>query len=242
MPSIGIIVALPDEARTLVRRRLGFDGLLELPEGHWLNVSGAGHARAREAASRLMERNVGGLMSWGCAAGIACHLRPGQLVLPEFILGEDGREHATDSTWRGRLSASLPAGFRAHGGLLTESTRVVATRAAKAALRAATGGIAADMESAAIARVAHAGNVPFLAVRAIADPAAMDFPSAVSLALNPRGDVRMTALLGQLARHPRQIGELIVLGRAFGAAMRTLTRVRRAAGPGFRFTAPPESR
>lgn len=242
VPPIGIVAALPAEARTVVRRRLEFESLLELPEGHWLTVSGAGPERAHEAASRLMEHNVEGLMSWGCAAALAHHLRPGHLVLPEVVLDEEGHGHAVDLDWRRRLSTSLPSGLLSHGGHLVESARVVGTRAAKASLYASTGAIAVDMESAAIARVARDRCVPFLAVRAIADPAAMDFPGAVSRTLNPRGDVRRVALLGQLARHPWQIGELIALGRAFGAALRTLHQVRRVAGPDFRFTAPPEPR
>ena len=242
VPPIGIVVALPAEARTVVRQRLEFESLHKLPGGHWLTVSGAGPENAHGAASRLLDHNVEGLMSWGCAAAIAHHLLPGQLVLPEVVLDEEGHAHAADSAWLRRLSASLPSGLLSHGGHLMESARVVGTRAAKASLHTSTGAIAVDMESGAIARIARARCVPFLAVRAIADSAAMDVPRAVSRALNPRGDVRTAVLLAQLALHPLQIGELIALGRAFGAALRTLYQVRRAAGSDFRFIAPPEPR
>jgi adenosylhomocysteine nucleosidase len=233
------VVALPAEGRTVIRQRLTFDTLQELPGGHWLTVSGAGPGRAGEAANRLLDREVDGLVSWGCAAATVHHLRPGHLILPALILGENGESHPADPAWRARLSIRMPEELVSHAGPLRESATVVPTHAAKTAIHAATGSIAVDMESGAIARTALANNLPFLAIRAIADPAAMDFPGAVSRALNPRGDVRILTLLAQLARHPREAGELIALGRAFGAALRTLHRVRRAAGPDFGFTARP---
>ena len=235
MPLIGIVVALPAEARSVARQRLAFDSLHELPGGHWLAVSGAGPERAEAAAGRLLDRQVGALLSWGCCAAIAGHLRPGHLLLPEQIHGEDGLSHPTDPAWRERLTARLPAQVTHHGGALRESGRVVASHAEKAALHQATGCLAIDMESGAIARTAASRQLPFLAIRAIADPAAMNFPAAVTRTLNPRGDVRLAALLGQIARHPAQIGELLALGQAFGAAMRTLRQIRQATGPDFSF-------
>jgi adenosylhomocysteine nucleosidase len=236
--AIGFVVALPAEARSVTRRRPGFDSLIRLPDGHWLTVSGAGPARAHAAALRLTEQKVSALVSWGCAAALAGHLQPGHLVLPERILGEQGDEHRIDGDWRERLAIRLPGKVMHLGGALIESSRVVSSRTEKLALHARTGGMALDMESAAVARAASHHNLPFLIVRAIADPAHLDFPEAVSLSLNPRGDVRMTQLLGHLARRPGQIGELLALGRAFGAALDTLHRVRRAAGQDFGFLPP----
>jgi adenosylhomocysteine nucleosidase len=115
---------------------------------------------------------------------------------------------------------------------------VVGTRTEKASLQQQTGAVAVDMESGAIARRARAHNLPFLAVRAIADPAMMDFPGAVTRSLNPRGDVRILELLSHIARRPREIPDLIRLGQAFGAAVRTLQQVRQHAGPDFSFTPP----
>lgn len=233
MRSIGIVVALPAEARSVVRQRLRFDALHELSGGHWLAVSGAGPERAQAAAQRLIDREVQALISWGCAAAIIGRLRPGHLVLPDAILSADGQSHAADKAWRERLSRTMPVHVVPHAGQLRESPRVISTRQEKSALHQLTGAIAVDMESAAVARVAGSRQLPFLAIRAIADPAAMDFPLAVTRALNPRGDVRMASLLGHLARQPAQVGELISLGRAFGAALRTLRQVRQAAGPDF---------
>lgn len=238
MPSIGIVVALPAEARSVVQQRLGFESLHELPEGHWLTVSGAGPAAAEKAAIRLIEREVKALISWGCAAAITPELTPGHLILAAHIHGEDGQLHSTDPAWRQRLAANLPPQLQSHSGGIQESRRVIVTRSEKIALQKKTGAVAADMESAAIARKASAHSLPFLVVRTIADSATMDFPAAVTRALNPRGDVRMLELLGHIARRPSEIPDLIRLGQAFGAAVRTLHQVRKHAGSDFSFTAP----
>ena len=235
MPPIGIIVALPAEARSIVRQRLRFDSVQMTDDGHWLAVAGAGPERARAAAETLLKRDVQGLVSWGCAAGLAGHLAPGHLVLAEHVVGETGRQHFTDPHWRERLSSRLSRDIAQHVLPIRESRDVVSTRAEKADLHQSGGHVALDMESVAIGRVAEAQGLPFLVVRAIADHAEMDFPQAVIRALNPRGDVRLPALLGQLARHPAELGALMALGRAFGAAMNTLHHVRSAAGADFGF-------
>lgn len=234
MHAIGLVVALPAEARSLTRQKTDFDSLIRMPDGHWLMVSGAGPERAEAAARRLLQQNVLGLMSWGCAAALAGHLKPGHLMLPDHILDRDGTPHATDPTWRSRIAASLPSGIHHHRGTLVESAEVVTEHAEKQSLRLRTDGVAVDMESAAVARVATAEGIPFSSVRTIADPLNMSFPNAVTIAMNPRGDVRLAVLLGHLVRHPGETGSLIALGRAFGAAVKTLHRVRHAVGDDFR--------
>jgi adenosylhomocysteine nucleosidase len=238
MQPLGFVIALPAEARSLMRRRAGFGDLVQLPEGHWLAVSGAGPEHARQAVSRLLERKVAALVSWGCAAALAPRLRPGELVVPERLLGADGIEHAVDAEWRRRFTRALSPALPTIAGTLLESPRIVAGRVEKQALYAATGGVAVDMESAAVVRAAAARGLPFLAVRAIADPAAMALPEAVAIALNPRGDVRLGALLRHLLGHPAQIAELTRLGRAFGSAVATLHRARSLSGPDCCFAPP----
>lgn len=233
MPRIGFITALPAEAGSLHRRRPGFDGLAELPGGHLLTVSGTGPDHARRAAARLLDHGVSALVSWGCAAALDARLKPGDLALPERILGTDGRAHATHAEWRGRVIAALPSDLPTVAGALAESPEIVADGAAKQALYAVTKALAVDMESAAIARVAEARGLPFLAVRAIADSASMALPRAVSLALTPRGDVRFAILLTQVLSQPGQILELLSLGRAFGAAMASLRLARSRMGHDF---------
>ncbi len=239
MKSIGFIVALPAEAGSLGRRRIGFNDLVELPEGHWLTVSGTGRDHAFKAAARLVELGVAALVSWGCAAALDPRLRPGALVLPKSILGAAGGEHAIDTEWRGRLARALSQTLPIHAGALIESEWIIPSGVEKQALFAGTGAVAADMESAAVARAAHSRGLPFLAVRTIADSAAMRLPDAVTAALSPRGDIVLAKLLSHSLRHPAQFIELARLSRAFGAATATLRRVRNLSGADCCFTPPP---
>ena len=81
------------------------------------------------------------------------------------------------------------------------------------------------MESFAIAKVAQAHSLPFLPVRAIADPRTMDLPKAVSHGLNDQGEVELSKLLLYLLWHPTELPGLIALGLHFSAAQKTLKEV-----------------
>ncbi|MGX2041255.1 phosphorylase family protein [Methylocaldum sp. MU1018] len=238
MKSIGFIVALPAEARTLVRRRAGFDCLLQLPEGHWLTVSGTGPNHAQIAASRLLERNVEALVSWGCAAALDPALRAGDLALPERIVTPEDVEHAVCPDWHERVRQALAPALSVAAGPLLGSPEIIASSAEKRMLHSAKGAIAVDMESAAVAAAARARGVPFLAIRAIADPAGMTLPRSVAVAVDERGDVSLSKLLKYASRHPGEFVALARLGKAFDAAANTLRRTARLLGPDFRLSPP----
>jgi adenosylhomocysteine nucleosidase len=240
--SVGFIVALPEEARSLVRRRVRFDDLVRLEGGHCLAIAGTGPEHARQAALRLIDLGASALVSWGCAGALDPCLSPGDLIIPERILGADGRMENVDTDWRDRLLRTLSPTLPTRGSILAESPHLVPGPAEKQALFAATGASAADMESAAIARTAATRGLPLLAVRAIADSAAMALPEAVVVALSPRGDVRLPKLLSYSFRHPAQFIELARLGRAFRAAMTTLRRVRALTGTNSCLPPPPAGR
>ena len=165
MQSIGILVALPDEARTLIRRRLSFESLTPLPQGHWLAVSGAGPDAAERHAQTLVAKGVCGLISWGCAAALHEALAPGSLLLPGHILSDRGESHRADPEWHARVKAVLELQHAPRTEILIESPKVVASSAEKESLHQASGAYSVDMESAAVARVAATRNLPFLVVR-----------------------------------------------------------------------------
>jgi adenosylhomocysteine nucleosidase len=234
---LGFVTALPAEGRTLSRRRLGYDCLHRLPSDHWLSVSGTGPANARQAASRLIERGAAALVSWGCAAALDSGLRSGDLILASRILGADGAEYAADAAWRTRIERALSAELTVAAGTLAESAAIVASAADKRALRSATGAVAVDMESAAVAAAAESSGLPFLAVRAVADSASMKLPRSVLVAIDARGAVSLPKLLSYSLVHPAEFVELARLGRAFGAAMKTLGLVADGLGPDLSFFA-----
>jgi hopanoid-associated phosphorylase len=198
--------------------------------------SGASPERARAEAARLLAEGATGLVSFGLAGGLAPDLRPGDLLLPEAVLSPQGRSMPTDPAWRERLRDLLErGGLHTTGGALVGSEQVVATVAAKRSLRAATGAAAADMESHAVAAIASAAGLPFLALRAIADPHDRVVPQAALEALRADGHVRLLATLGGVIREPGQLIALLPLGRDAAAALATLRRAARLAGTALGF-------
>lgn len=236
MNAVGFVIALPAEARTLVRRRVHFDELVELPGGHRLIVSGTGPAHAQNAAAQLLEHKVDALVSWGCAAALAPSLNAGDLVLPDHVLAPDGNRHAVCPAWHERVRKTLAPASRISTGPLLGNPEIVASAAEKRQLHVTKGAVAVDMESAAVASVATTYGLPFLAIRAIADSADMNLPNAVTAAVDSRGDVKLPTLLSHALAHPAEFVALASLGKAFYAAANTLRRAAHRLGPDLSLT------
>ena len=108
-PLLGIIAALPAEARTA--------GVGEVPAGQAVDVAehvlsircGIGRARAERAARDLVGAGAVALLSWGTAAAVSRDLDHGDLVLPLEVLSRDGNRFSVDHQWRHRLAEILAA-------------------------------------------------------------------------------------------------------------------------------------
>lgn len=172
----------------------GLDGAASV-----LVVAGAGPARAEAAARRLIAAGATALVSWGAAAGLAPAVAPGALLLPSRVIAADGTIHVVDPDWHGRAVARMgPAGGA--GASLAETVALLDHPAAKAALHRETGAVAGDMESAAVARVAHEHGAPLLVVRAVLDPASVAVPLAWARAVGADGRVRARRVAAALLR------------------------------------------
>jgi adenosylhomocysteine nucleosidase len=90
---------------------------------------------------------------------------------------------------------------------------------------------AVDMESAAVGKAAARAGVPFLVIRAIADPAQTVLPTSALRALDAEGQLQRFALLASLLKHPKDILGLWRLAEHFRAARTTLLAVVTAVGP-----------
>jgi adenosylhomocysteine nucleosidase len=218
--AVGVVTGLRAEARCLRRLNLR------------IACTGGSSERARTEAARLVSEGAARLVSFGLAGGLAPELRPGDLLLPDTIRSPDGRSMPTDPAWRERLNALFVAGgLRTTSGALAGSERIVATVADKRALLEATGAIAVDMESHEVAAVASAAGIPFVVIRAIADPYDRVIPQAALEMLRPDGRVRVHGVLGGVIRQPGQLIALLRLGRESAAALATLPRAALLAGP-----------
>jgi hopanoid-associated phosphorylase len=205
--------------------------LAVLADGTLLAVNGMGCAAAAAGASALVGAGAGALLSFGLAGGLDPGLKPGAILLPAQILSPDGAPIATAGSWRARLEQAFASqglvALVARGPLLT-SQRAVASVAAKSALFRASGAVAVDMESYAIAQVAVANGLPFLAVRAIVDGADDSLPQAVAVAADAAGRLRLWRLIGALVRAPAELASLLRLARRYRAASHSLSAAARA--------------
>jgi adenosylhomocysteine nucleosidase len=218
--SVGAVCGFRAEA--IVAKRLG---LLAEP--------GGGSADSTNAAiERLLADGVRALVSFGIAGGLAPNLQCGALLLPAVVRGSDGAAHWVDRDWHARLASVAQAkGIAvAVGGVLAQDT-VIATAAEKAALHRASNALAVDMESARAAVAAGRARVPFVILRAIADPATRDLPPAARIPLRPNGSANLAAVLSSLVREPGQIPSLMRLTTETTAALWALGRAGRALGP-----------
>lgn len=203
------------------QRTIGSDALMA--------VSGVGERRAAHAAQGLVDAGVAGLVSWGCAAGLAAGWPAGTLCLPDEVVSSDGHRWQIDAAWRQALIGSL-AGHAASGGALAHASQVVASPAAKRALAEQTGAVLADMESVAIARVAHRCGLPLLVVRSVVDPLELALPAIITDHIDDNGRVPLAPLLRGLLRRPGDLRVLLQLASGFRASLASLRAVRACAG------------
>jgi len=169
---------------------------------------------AAKAARDLVAQGADGLVSFGLAGGLDPALRPGAVVIPAWVLWA-GRRYETDLSLADRFGGST-------GHCMMAGTVAVADGKAKRRLFMETGAHAIDLESGGVAQVAAAHGIPFVAVRAICDPAERDLPPAALVALDGRGRIGLARVVVSVLRHPGQVPGLLRLASDAAAARRTL--------------------
>lgn len=187
-----------------------------------LYCAGASAERAYRGARSLVADGAAALLSIGIAGGLDAALRPGDVVLPDTILGAAGAQHRVSTEWHAVVMQELP---RVAIGALLTARKPIGTVAEKAAVRATSGALAVDMESGAVAEAAGEAGVPFLALRVVADPADRAIPAAALHGIAADGGRRPLAVLLRLAMRPADLPALIRLARDSDAALRQLRRV-----------------
>ena len=209
-----VLAAVDLEARGLARH-LGLTRVDTTPwpryRGGALEVvgigPGAGHLRERldhEPKASLV-------VSAGACGGLAPDLAPGDLVVPEVVLGTAGARYVTDA---------VPGVVRR--GTLLSTGELVPSPAAKARLWMETGAQAVDMESAAIVRWARDRALDVTVVRAVADPARVGVPADLAAVVEPGGRVRPGRALRAVLARPGAVADALTLGRNTERALRTV--------------------
>ncbi len=199
-----------------------------------VNCQGPGPKAATLAAARLLADGCGALLSFGLAGGLTEGLRPGDVVIAEAVVSEDGQAWPTDLGW----SKALEQKLRGAPGEIRRSRflgldRPLLTPLEKQDYGTRLEASAVDMESLAVASAAAKAQVPFIAVRAVIDPLDQAIPEWLAATLDNHGRPQAARLLAGLAMHARDLPTLLRLALNERAAMAALRRVALDAGPRF---------
>ncbi len=231
---VGVVAALPAELQPLLHTTAAVGETRSVNARVRAQAGGIGAAAAHRAATSLVADGVTALVSWGFAAGLDPALTPGTLVISRQleppVPGAPGASTAA-AAWAARLSAQLRDLVPLVSGTIACPDHVVRTAGEKRTL-GASGAVAADMESAAVAAVAAAAGIPWLALRVLVDTVDVIVPQAVAVAIDSSGRFQMARFFRALILRPMDLASLPSLASAYRRAMRTLARVARTADDG----------
>ena len=210
---IGIVCALPIELGSFVNRcekvkkytggdfvfRGGFyDGIrIAIVE------SGIGFARARRATQALVEgHSPNWLLSCGFSGALQPDVPTGAIVVGNEIV--DQHEHSL------KIDMNMPTD-PAHGlfvGRLLTADQLVRSAERKRQLGEQHAALAVDLESLAVAQVAHETKRRFMAVRVISDDVNAELPPEVLTVIGATGSVRFGATVASLWKRPTAVKDL----------------------------------
>ncbi|HEV8026241.1 MAG TPA: nucleoside phosphorylase [Stellaceae bacterium] len=211
------VTGLAAEAR--IARRLGLRAV----------ATGGRAERTADAAARLIAEGATGLLSFGICGGLDPALASGTLILPRAVQSETGERYLADAAAH-RLCADALGGTLVTEDMLGAGS-IVDTVARKAALFRRMAAVAIDNESHLVAAAATAAGIPFLVLRAVADPATRALPPAALIGLDDEGRPALLPVLRSLLVQPGQLGALLAIARDTSHALHALRRVA-AIAPG----------
>jgi len=207
------------EVEAKIARRAGFAAV----------VGGGDHHRTMQVVEEAGPR-AECLVSFGIAGALKPGLKPGDIVLSTEVIDED-RRWITGESLRIRLPELVEEIVAIEGPVLG-AQMVLATAADKRRAWEETGAIAVDLESVAVARDGAVLGIPFLVLRAIADPATRALPPAALVPLSAEGKPQLGQVLASVMRRPQQLPSLLGVARearwALAALVEPAHALRRA--------------
>ena len=226
---IAILVAVRQELRPILRRadadHIVRQEHLDFHEGTLggqpvaLLALGIGKECARIAAEMTVRCYRPDLIiSAGFGGGLQSDVEDGNIVVGTEIL-ELRRDQGDQITWDTTYSPVRPSRIhgddggevRVHYGKIVTTDEMVLRADNKARIGQATGALAVDMETSAVAAVCGARKTDFLAVRCITDTVHEDLPDEFN-DFFVLGQLRLDRVFSNCARDPRVLADLARLG------------------------------
>jgi nucleoside phosphorylase len=208
----------------VIRGRLGGEEVALAATGD------GGPAAAAGLAALLAALRPRRLLVLGVAGGLSPGLAAGSLVAARRVLADDGGAAPArdpDAAWlaqalrRGAMAGLAVSTGAILGGPDAKQAALRRVLRAEAAIQAALPAVAADLESAAYARVAAAWPLPYLVVRAVLDPADEQLPLDFEACRDASGRVSNVRVLLRALARPRRLADLWRLrSRLAGGAAR----------------------
>ena len=225
---IGIVTALPIElaafmdrcervnkykgAEDFVFRGGRYDGIrIAIVE------AGIGFLRARKATRALIDgHSPEWLLSCGFSGAVLPRMKTGHIVMANEITDQHGNDLSL------HLNAAADEANGLYVGRILTADAMVRTVEEKRQLAEQHGAIAVDMESLAVAQIAHDAKRRFMAIRVISDDMSVDLPPEVNSIIGDTGAVRLGAAVGSIINRPGSFKEMMHLRSNAQAAARSL--------------------
>ena len=235
---IGIITAMPEETRSVVRAvgtaKKTLIGRLAVQHGYLAGheivivEAGMGFSNAAATAEKLVhEARPDLIISAGFCGGVSAELQVGDIVVATglTIVSENVREDVPveiPAVSRNFVASQTAEGRRVFGGLFASTPAIMQKSRLAALLPVDAPFPVVEMESAAIAIVAVENGIPFTGIRAVSDPFDEELGFSLDEFCDDRMHIRIPKVLLTVVRKPRIIPQLIRLAcnsRIAGASL-----------------------
>lgn len=211
---LGIIVALPAEARCFSRAFREKGKIYRLSHNALLIISGMGEG-VNQAAAMLHKEGVSCLVSCGTAAGLVSDLKSGMVCIPQAVVNSHGEVYQSDHVVRSQVLLALANQMPISQGRLAHTENILVTSEAKRQLHQVTSAISSDMESFLIAALAQHYQLRFLALRVIIDTVDVNVPNDLLQCMSSAGAISISKLLWAIGYRPALLKSLIVLAKNY---------------------------
>ena len=225
MKKLGIIAALPAEAKCFQINKLSYKSPIEIEKNVFLCISGIGYESSLNASKKLVKLNVDGLISWGIAGGISNSINSGDMIIARSVINQRNI-YSTSHEWQKKIISHFKdSSYKIFDGDVVSTERICASFKEKMKLFKETKALAIDMESLGIAEIANASNLDFIIIRTIADNADSNIPKAVIKNIDNFGRINIGKFLASCLFHPTQIYEIILLAKNYKKSLAALTKI-----------------